>query len=771
MAQGRLPEQTNPAKPLDGWSVSDVIAEMQAAMNDAGTFLAAMDKAEKTRLCDRPGKNGTGRKADTAKENAKPWHGAADHDVFLTHWLIKLRTAMRLAALRRGSFSVRAMEGTDARKAQLLRLVMLYYMQGAMGTMIPVHGCRAGAWSDRYGHSLLYVTWKRERAVETRTVTKAQLVELAMQSNLQEAGAAGASPEAMQIIAQVSEADFEARVMSKSEEGAVAQLLLQLDPGLRQRGAEGRKEALRVVRAMRAGEDTVTYVTSITLADHPVWESLIPFVDVFYPAETVFEDNLDSARWIARTKWLSVQQIREQAAIHGWNQQWVLQVITKRGRQQIFNTRTRGWVMGGAGVGWSVNGGRANGESERNLIQILEVWDRSTTPDGLRGTYHTVMHADVPGLVAKRELLPHWSGKYPFVPVTHEMDERMLLANRGVPHFTQTPQQAIEAQWNSRTDAASLSTVPPWTGPPELRGTRIQPGGFVEAWRTGEVEAFKLPPPDNRSVEVERTIRGFVNQLYGVPSNDVPDSVSMLMGQSDMDWFLMPISQALQLTAKLVQQFMPTLTGARITGTDIVFNASPDEVRGSFDFLMKFDVRALDVEWTKELLTFVKDLLVPLARPGQLNTKPLLEFGFSVLDPSLSAESIMPDDMAAQNTTSKGKGMMDSIFSGGDGNEPAPNGEDYAGIAKTMMDEFTKSPARQRMFQTVPQYRAVFLARVRQLIDLDKQYGENAQIGRQQGASPLQPPSEIEQFLEQLEAEAEQADAMMQQMQPQPQSP
>jgi hypothetical protein len=192
MAKGRMPEETNPSNPLTGFLVRDVIEEMQHAVNDAGPFLVSMTRAEETLRCAQPEKNGTGRKADTPQKAAMPWDGAAEHNVWLTKWLIRLRTAMRLAALQRGTMNVRPMEGTDAKKAAALRLVMLYYMRGAMGSMIPVHGCRAGAWSDRYGHSVLYASWKRERAVQPRTVTKAELVRLAIQRNLQEAQAVGA---------------------------------------------------------------------------------------------------------------------------------------------------------------------------------------------------------------------------------------------------------------------------------------------------------------------------------------------------------------------------------------------------------------------------------------------------------------------------------------------------------------------------------------------------------------------------------------------------
>ena len=49
-------------------------------------------------------------------------------------------------------------------------------------------------------------------------------------------------------------------------------------------------------------------------------------------------------------------------------------------------------------------GQRKNREAQNHLYQIIELWDRSMTEDGLTGTYYTVMHADVQDMVAKREL-------------------------------------------------------------------------------------------------------------------------------------------------------------------------------------------------------------------------------------------------------------------------------------------------------------------------------------------------------------------------------
>lgn len=759
MNASTLPEQTDPSSPMANWRVSDVITEMQAAVCDAGWFCTQMDRNEQTRLCYWDGKDYTGRKNGSKAKPALPWKGAADHEVHLAQELINERNAMRLAAVVRGSLSVDPTESTDQARAIAMKTVMRYYLSTAMKTLVPVQSTRMGSWADRWGHSLLYVGWKEERAVERKTVTQQEMVEAATEQQLQEAEAQEQEVDenTVAIISERTEADFRDAVLSKANETTVAALLLRMDPGLAARGDAGEKEALRVVREMRKGKESVEYFSSFVKKSHPVWEALVPFVDVFYPAETVFEDNLDGARWIARVKWLSAQQLREQAAVMDWDAKWVEEVIkSQRGKAMSFsgNTQVPGWVMSGAGVRWM---GRAptgsvvtSGEAERNLFQIIEMWDRSTTPDGLTGTYHTVFHAEIKDKVAKRTLLDYWSGCYPFVVCTAEKDEKLLLANRGIPEIVMTPQQAVKAQWDSRTDAASLATVPPWTGPPELAGTQIKPGAFIEQWRAGTVEAFRIPAPDGRSIEIEKTLRASVDRFYGRMSESVPDALSMLMGQSEMDWFLMSFSQAVSLTAKLVQQFMPPLMGARISGTQEVFNARREDVRGSFDFNVRFDVRGLDIDWARQMLEFVQKILLPMDRNGQIKTGPLLEFGFNVLDPTLAQRAMIPADEANSQMQDKARMALAEIFSGG-----APmvkEGDDYGVIAQTVVDEITRSPLRQQTLMTNPQIREVTISYLQALVANQQQYQQNPTIGRTLQEDPLPVNDAAQNLLQQLQS-------------------
>jgi hypothetical protein len=784
-----LPEVSAPEHPLVGWSVAEAIGEMRAAANDASWFCQLIDKAEKTRLCEWEGKTGTGRKSHL--QGTTPWPEAADHEVHLVQELLDERNAARLAALSRGALTVTPTDGTDARKASLMKLVLRYYLGTAMKSQVMVHGVRGGSWADRWGHAVLYVGWKEERAVERRTVTLGQLVQVAIEKNVmgmggsapgtgpqEEADAAaphqmeegGVTPEEMQEIIITSEEMVLESVLDPARDGLVVELLLGSDEGLRARGTHGVEEAKRALGELRkskamltAGDPMgleVSYVSSFVKTSAPCWEALRPFIDVFYPAETVFEDNLDSCRWIARRKWLSGQQVREQAALHGWDKEVVQEILDKhRGKDSgLGDLLGTSWGLNGMGSRWRRRSGSATttagvgyGESHKNLYEVIEMWDRSTTPDGLTGTYHTVFHAQVADRPLKRKLLEYWSGCYPFVAMVAEKDEVMLLDSRGLPERVKTDQQAIKAQWDSRTDAAGLTTVPPWQGPPELMGTVIRPGAYIEEYRIGTVKAFELPAPDGRSVEIEKTIRRSLDNRFGRMSPEVPEPKSMMMGQADMDWFLMGISQAMALTAKLIQQYMPPLKQARITGTNEVFDATPEEVRGSYDFAVGFDVRSLDLDWAKELLSFVKDIILPMDRNAQVQTGPLIEFGLNILDPGLAMRSMRPVEAANAEEAAQERASLADIFSGGAGQE-ITEGMDYRTRAEVIVYEIQRSPMRQQVLATNAQVREVVTARLKQLVNMVKQYEENAVIGRTMGEVALQPKSEAEVLLEQLEA-------------------
>jgi len=737
-----LPSVVDPEKPLADWRVEDALEEMDAACRDASSFLKQMATNEQTRKCWWQNKTGTGKKANTKTSDAKPFNGAADHEVHLTQTVMNRRNAARIAALMSGSLTVTPMESTDAKRAGLMRQVLRYYLNGPMRTEFVTQGLRAGSYADRFRASLLYVGWKEERGVEAITLTVPMVAEWLKIETAAKA----------QDMTLIEDINFEAMVVDELEEPRLIDLCLRNLPGAAQRRKIGQASVKRALAALRKGDEQATVHAAYVKRSSPCWEALQPFVDVFFPYETMMEDGLESCRWVARVRWRSAQWIREQAALHDWDKAWVKEVLEKhKGRSNLFSNSMANfpWALSGAGVNWSA---KPNGESQNHLYQIIELWDRAVTEDGLTGTYATVMHADVKAKVAKRELRMDWDGAYPFVPFTFSQDERLLLDGYSVPEITMTKEQAVKAQWDSRTDAASLTTFPTWTGDAELEGLRPAPGVFLPSIRGKVPTALQIPPPDGRSIEIERTVRDSVDGFFGFAGKSVPDSVAMMMGQAELEWFMLSLSQCISRTAKLIQQYMPPLKGARITGSNELVTATADEVRGGYDIQAKFNVRSLDVEWTRQHLGFIKDMIVPLDNRGQINTLPILEAGFNMLDPGLAAQCLPKDaDTAQRQTLDMARAHLSEIFSGG-----APDvteGMDFRGLAQAVSDEVLRSPLRQQTVIGGQQIHVVLTSYLSGLVNNQKQHGgENARIGRTLSEDPLAQVSAAEELLQTLQA-------------------
>ena len=755
-----LAVETDPDNPLDNFVPTDAIAELKASAQDSTWFMAQMQRNEETRLAWWTNKSGTGKKVTRPGYEATPWNNAADCESHLTQEVINKRNAMRVASLARGNLNVTPTEAGDSAAAGNMRTLMRYYLNGPMKTQVLTHGLRAGSWADRWGHSILYIGWREERGVEPINMTLDEAVKLFMEAQSQ-ASQSGRSQGL--AISDLSPDDYTNELLAPENEVSNAKTLAQLIPGLAARDKEGIRQARKALRVWRKDSKAKAIMHgSFVRRSAPMWEALVPFVDVFYPAEAIFDDNLENCRWVARVKWMSAQQLKEQAEIDDWDKDWLKQVLeTKKGRSVALSVRNFSWALNGGGVRWTAlnntsSNGRTGGETQKHLYQIVEMWDRSMTSDGLMGTYHTVLHPDITEKVAKRKLREDWHGCLPFVAFTCEKDEKLLLASRGLPEFTMSPQGQIKAQYDSRTDAAALTTVPPWTGPSELAGMRPSPGKFLPQSRGGiVVQPWRMPPPDGRSIEIEQTLRDSVDRLFGLAGKAVPDAVSMAMGQADMDWFLASISQAVKLTAQLVQQYSPPLKNARIAGTDQVFSATPDDVRGAFDFDIKFDVRSLDLEWASAMLKFVKDMLLPLDRRGDIDTYPLMEVGFNLLDGSLTPRCLPGQQITQRRQQDEEHAVIADIFSGGTPVD-VPQGIDYQGRAQVMFDDLRRSPERQQALMSSPQIFIVFQNRLETLLNNATQYGENVTTGQTLAPDPMKlqtPPEKLLAFMQSLKVD------------------
>jgi hypothetical protein len=730
---------TDPRHNLDGFDVTAAIKDIETAVTDAGPFFSRMERNEMTRKAHWAGRNESGRKKDTPQKKAGPWDGAADHQVHLAQEVLLQLTAQRTAAMMRGNLSVTPMEGTDAKTAGLMKLVMRYYLETAMRGERLIQGSRWASWALRQGHAVLYIGWKTVKALEKREVTEQELIEYQMANQIRQMQDAGIAIDP--VMDETLRANAEVQVQSLATEDELAAILIEMRPDLKERQKEAMNEAKRCIRTLRASPASLDrkgyYFSAYIKESRPVWEAKRPGVDFFAPPETMHQDSFDEARWLLSVRWLSAQQILEEAAQRDWDPDWVNEVIAKcKGKSRMLTTHTSAspWALCGLGVGWASSDSQ---DIDRNLYQIFEYYDRKVTSDGVQCTYQTVLHPDITNRVAKRELIEDWHGHYPFVPATNEQDEPLLMANRGVPEICFSPQNTIKTQWDARDDMAALTTSPPWTGPEDMASIAKNraPGSYIPEWRSGSVAPAKMPPPDNRSIEIESTVRASVDRYFGLMSKAVPEQLAMLLSQTGVDWFLLSYSRAVGLTSQLVQQRMSRLTGARITGTDLVFNADREQVRGNFDFRVHFDVRALDIEWTKSILEFVNNILLPMDNRGLINRRPIIELGFNMIAPNLTDSVVQEDDAANKTEISDEQAQLNSIFSGG-----VPEfitGVDHSGRAQEMQRDLSQSPVRQSILASNPNIAAVWEDRLQKHLHQTMQQGDNKLAGIQGGGDPL----------------------------------
>lgn len=734
---------SDPRRGEDGFRVDESIREIENAVTDSGEFYARMERNEQTRRCEWSGKNGTGVKLDTKKKKAFPFNGSADHEVHLAQEVLLQLTAQRTAAMLRGNLCVTPMNGTKDRAATQMKQVMRYQLETNMGGERIIQGARWASWALRYGHAVLAIGWKTTKAMEKREVRESELIDAVIAEQLMVMQQAGTPIDP--VMDESIRATAEVRVRESDSVEDLAKLLIAMKPELAKRGKAAMSEAVKCVRELRAakpgdeGEREGHFFAAFVKEDRPVWEALRQGVDFFCPPETMHSPTFDGARWLARVRWMSAAQIIEAAKLHDWDPDWTNRVIANcKGKARMFSSRTSAspWALSGLGVGWTSSDRQAI-DAEKNLYQLVEYYDRRVTLDGVECLYKTVLHPDVNDKVAKRELLPDWHGHYPFVPATNEMDEPLLLANRGVPEICFGAQNAIKAQWDARTDAASLATRPPMTGPEgmEAIASNIMPGGYVPAWKAGEVSVMKMPQPDGRSVEIENTIRASVNRYFGLMSKDVPQPLAMLMEQTGVDWFLTAYSRAVALTAQLVQQRMEPLVKARITGSQMEVTATREEVRGSYDFGVSFDVRALDIEWTKQILEFVTQTILPMDNRAIIDRRVFIELGLNMIDPSITDRAVRSDDDARKSEIDAMRLILNDIFSGG-----VPDfvmGVDYKTRAEEMQRDLQSSPVRQQLMASNELIAAVWENYYQKLLAQTMQETDNKQAGIEGGGDPL----------------------------------
>jgi hypothetical protein len=551
----------------------------------------------------------------------------------------------------------------------------------------------AANFRETYGLAVMAVDWIKT----TRTEIKSFSMEDAMMM-LQES-----QDPNLQALLEV--------VLDPEQEELAAQLMGEVIPEL------GTTAKIRQFRERGFVEWEQPYV----FESRPQWTALEPWEDIIFPAQTY---SLQRAAFVARRELMTEPELRERAAVEGWDDKWVEQVVEKKGdiRRISLNLHRSDQFLY---------------DHQRDMIEIWHVYRREhdDRTKAMRVT-RTVLSYHVPDRTAVHDILPYAHALYPFVELPRERASRPILESRGVPEIVQTAQEEVKIQRDMRGDRASIVTLPPLKTS-AARGKMdliMGPGVQIPERRPGEISWMTPPQPDAGSIEVEMSIRNDVDNYFGRISEAVPPQRYMLHTQELVDSWLLDMKLCLVQTLALCQQYMTPEEVARVTGNpNLPLTASPADIRGRFDVTCEFDARLLDSEALGAKLDYLAKVLVPLDSFGVIDRAGLVKYMFQAVDPNLAGMLVQDIGQATQQEIEDEQGAFAKIAAGTE--PPLKEGGQNAQVRlQTLQQIIQANPAVQQRYQQDEIFRSMIDARA-QAFQFQLQQQQNAVIGRT-GAQP-----------------------------------
>ena len=678
----------------DREKISEILSDIDQADADGSQYVQRKLRNWNTRYCIWPGQSEDGRKhAGAMGRQPWPWDGAADTRVRLADNIIRDHCAILTNAFFKSRVQIQPVESMDIDKRTAAEAVLKWLLFQHCLDDLRREVRLAAEFRETYGLAIMAVDWQQT----TRTEIKRFTIE-----------------EAQMMVQESQDPNLAALleiVMDPLQEETAAELLGQVVPEL------GKVSKVRALR----DKGEVEWESPYIFESKPVWTALEAWEDVIFPIQTF---SLQRAAFVARRELLNEVELRERAAVEGWDEDWVEEAVKHKGQLKRIHLnlhRTDQFLF----------------EQLRDLIEVWHVFRKENDPktDAIRVT-RSVISYHIPDKAAVHELLPYAHGMYPFVEMPRERATRPLLESRGIPELVQTAQEEIKIQRDYRADRASISILPP-VRVPANRGKFdlvLGPGVQVPERRPNEIGWMDPPRPDAGSIEVENATRFDVNNYFGRMADGVPPQMAMIHTQEMVDSWLLDMKLCIIQTMALAQQYLTPEEVSRVTGNaSLAFSASPQDIRGRFDITAEFDARLLDNEALGAKLKYLSEILVPMDSFGVIDRAGLVKYMFQAIDPNMASMLVQDIGAATAAEQEDEQGAFAKIAAGTE--PPLKEGGQNAQVRlQTLQTIIQSNPAVQQRYQQDEIFRKMIDARA-QAFQFQLQQSQNAVIGRV-GAQP-----------------------------------
>lgn len=632
-----------------------VLSEVTDTLTDLGDWISDAQTHERTALAVWDGQSSDGRKhRERYGKKVFPFEGAADSRVHLTGQAVDEITMLEMMAIDSAKVQVIAMEFSDAAASKKVETLMKYETKQRLRSELWRESNFARQIKHTWGHAVMHIGWEQQigtaRAVMTtdeigQMITQQMLAEI--QQQMQDAGLTDLeiTPEQQMQAADAAEAQVNAMIEGQQRD-EIAAIVRQRHPLLSQ------------ARSRRVARDLITTGTAefgspFRKPGRPSIKALLPGFEVFYPW---WSHAVERAPWVARVESLSDPELRAKITTDGWNKDAV-QAMLDMGPTSVIDAGAVLQAMGEVSHRIMNEPARLAFTErlearQRQSYEVLVITVQTVDEDGYPAVQEVICH---PSLVSKERreggkellfvnrLVDYYFEGGCYVGMRREFKARPLWESRGISELAGTHQSLLKANRDASMDRTSFATLPIVKVSARRMGAGkgerwdYEPGSKLPVGPGDDVDYLRPPPLDQGTILDSKEIRSDVANLLGLHNADLPPAKVQMHQQWIVTNALLEHREVLLRILGMDQQYMEPLHVSRVLGEGALpFQVTREEIAGSYDFVLEFDVKSLDMEYLQKRWSALKDAFSIPGVAGQLPTVPVVSWLLNNIDPGLS---------------------------------------------------------------------------------------------------------------------------------------
>ena len=223
---------------------------------------------------------------------------------------------------------------------------------------------------------------------------------------------------------------------------------------------------------------------------------------------------------------------------------------------------------------------------------------------------------------------------------------------------------AVKTEMDSRRDATSMTTMPPFLYSLGRRPERIGPGAQIPVRRRDEVGWMDTPRYSPASTQVEMEIRQLCNRITGRATGPEDAVEANAIKQHLVNCWLSGWKEVLKRVWCLDRTYSGPMVWFRVTNNEQGAQLILDETAELYDFNITWNSMNQDEEKVLQKLDTVGKVMAQYDRQGAFRTDVYLRKFLEAIDPNLAGQLIAPAEEATDKEIKETSADLAKIFSG-----------------------------------------------------------------------------------------------------------